>query len=221
MSDSTQNHSQHHRHSHGHHHDPVAHANKDYFDNPEFIFEKYPFAKERAVRYVPQNYIVFEKLKPETSIDRVAKAIVNAYKPSKEKTIAMDFACGNGIFRLSVLTPGRLKFKFGLGLVSEQLIPYTKSILGVDISQRMAEQYNEKLKNKGASAICAELKGDEGELDGARFDMIFVSDSVLLLTANVMLNFGSECSAHQRITILLPLMGLRVFLLLSLSQEEF
>lgn len=37
--------------AHTHHrHDPVAHANKEYFDNPDNDFEKDPMVKERAMR---------------------------------------------------------------------------------------------------------------------------------------------------------------------------
>lgn len=62
------------------------------------------------------------------------------------------------------------------GTVSKELAPHVKSILGVDISQRGIEQYNENFKDdEKASGICVELKGEEGELSDARFDMIFVS----------------------------------------------
>ncbi|KAF5349501.1 hypothetical protein D9756_009000 [Leucocoprinus leucothites] len=89
---------------------------------------------------------------------RVVKAIAKAYPLDKENTTAMDFACGNG-------------------RVSLEMVPHVKSILGVDISQRMAEQYNENLKGKNASAVCVELKGEEGELSGATFDVVFCSSS--------------------------------------------
>ena len=67
-----------------------------------------------------------------------------------------------------------------LGLVSRELAPHSKQIIGVDISQGMVDKYNLRVANQGISpeemrAICAELKGEEGELDGQKFDVIVVS----------------------------------------------
>jgi hypothetical protein len=109
---------------------------------------------------------------------RVVQAIVKAYPLDKEKTIAMDFACGNGSHKFirSGLRDSNCILLHTIGHVSKEMMPYVKSILGVDISLRMTERYNEKFPGEEpeASAICAELKGEEGELSGARFDIIFV-----------------------------------------------
>ena len=62
--------------------------------------------------------------------------------------------------------------------MSKQVIPHAKSILGVDISQGMVDLYNETGEKEGFSgmkAICANLKGEDGELDGRKFDVIIVS----------------------------------------------
>jgi len=62
--------------------------------------------------------------------------------------------------------------------VSKQIIPYAKSILGVDVSQGMVDLYNETGEKEGFSgmkAVCADLKGENGELDGRKFDVIIVS----------------------------------------------
>ncbi|KAF5349499.1 hypothetical protein D9756_009002 [Leucocoprinus leucothites] len=138
MSEVTHPHHHQHGHAHSHHHDAVAQANREFFDDVDANFDKYPHVKERAAR--------------------VVQAIVKAYPLDKEKTTAMDFACGNG-------------------RVSLEMIPHVKSILGVDISQRMAERYNENLEGKNASAVCVELKGEEGELSGATFDIIFCASA--------------------------------------------
>lgn len=62
--------------------------------------------------------------------------------------------------------------------MSKDLAPHVKSILGVDVSQRMVDLYNEQLKDtNNASAVCMELKGKEGELSDARFDMIFCASA--------------------------------------------
>lgn len=64
--------------------------------------------------------------------------------------------------------------------MSRHLAPYCKEILGADISDGMVEAYNknaqasEVTKNK-IKAIRLELKGDDEELDGKRFDFITVS----------------------------------------------
>ncbi|KAF9453667.1 hexaprenyldihydroxybenzoate methyltransferase [Macrolepiota fuliginosa MF-IS2] len=90
---------------------------------------------------------------------RVAKSILKSYATNKETTVVLDFACGNGN-------------------VSKDLAPHVKSVLGVDVSQRMVDLYNEQLKDiDNASAVCMELKAKEGELSDARFDMIFCASA--------------------------------------------
>jgi len=62
--------------------------------------------------------------------------------------------------------------------VSKQIIPYAKTILGVDVSQGMVDLYNETGDKEGFSgmkAVCVELKGEGGELDDRKFDVIIVS----------------------------------------------
>ena len=62
--------------------------------------------------------------------------------------------------------------------MSKEIIPYVKSILGVDVSQGMVDLYNETGEMEGFSgmkAVCADLKGEYGELDGQKFDVIIVS----------------------------------------------
>ena len=66
------------------------------------------------------------------------------------------------------------------GLISRELAPYSRSILGVDISQAMVDEYNLRVFNQGIPpeemrAVCAELEGKEGELGGQKFDVIVVS----------------------------------------------
>ena len=57
-------------------------------------------------------------------------------------------------------------------------MPHAKSILGVDVSQGMVDLYNETGKKEGFSsmkAVCADLKGEDGELGGQKFNVIIVS----------------------------------------------
>lgn len=51
--------------------------------------------------------------------------------------------------------------------------------MGVDISEGMVAQFNERVDNQGIpreemGAVCAELNGKEGELGGEKFDVIVV-----------------------------------------------
>ena len=68
------------------------------------------------------------------------------------------------------------KSEHELGLVSQQLAPYALLIKGVDISQGLVDRYNQKFveNNKHLSAVRAELRGDFKELEGNKFDAIFV-----------------------------------------------
>ena len=77
-------------------------------------------------------------------------------------------------------------------MVSQQVIPYAKSILGVDISQGMVDLYNKTGKKEGfegMKAVLAHLKGEEGELDGQKFDVILVS-TIRLRVVSTQLNLA-------------------------------
>ncbi|CAG8537868.1 3579_t:CDS:2 [Ambispora gerdemannii] len=83
----------------------------------------------------------------------------------EDKTQVLDFACGTG-------------------LISQFLLPYVHSILGVDTSQGMVNVYNQKSWRQGLikdemQAICVDLLNEEGEdpLNGRRFDLIVCSSS--------------------------------------------
>jgi len=76
----------------------------------------------------------------------------------EDKTALLDFACGTG-------------------LVSRELCPYVHSIVGVDVSGASVDQYNLRAQNQGLlpeemKAVCAELKGVDGELDNTKFDVV-------------------------------------------------
>ncbi|KAJ3511264.1 hypothetical protein NLJ89_g4202 [Agrocybe chaxingu] len=92
---------------------------------------------------------------------KVTKAMREHFPFDKNSTTVMDFACG-------------------AGHISRELGPYSKSIVGVDIVQGLVDVYNKRATEKGISpgemhAVCAELKGEEGELDGRKFDVITCS----------------------------------------------
>jgi len=94
----------------------------------------------------------------ETMARKSVHAILNAYPFQEHEAVVMDYACGTG-------------------LISRELAPYARSILGVDISQGMVDQYNLRVFNQGIPpeemrAVCAELEGKDGELRGQNFDVI-------------------------------------------------
>ncbi|KAI8974257.1 S-adenosyl-L-methionine-dependent methyltransferase [Trametes punicea] len=91
---------------------------------------------------------------------RNVAAMRNAYPLlfDEDTTEVLDYACGTG-------------------MLSQALCPYVKSIVGVDISQASVEQYNVNASNQGLTpeemkAVCVQLKGEPGELDDAKFDVV-------------------------------------------------
>ncbi|KIK59067.1 hypothetical protein GYMLUDRAFT_227463 [Collybiopsis luxurians FD-317 M1] len=131
-----------------HHHHPHGQGH-DYVEANKAYFN----ASGYAASYDDHpSYVEFAKA--------VGAAIRDAYPFDPETTTALDFACGTG-------------------LTTRSYVPYVKSVLGVDISQRMLDQYTKQAIEKGfadkMSCICTELKGAEGELDGAQFDVITCS----------------------------------------------
>ena len=69
---------------------------------------------------------------------------------------------------------------FGVGMISQRLAPHCKRIVGVDISEKTVEYYNERVSNQGIpaeemKAVSLELQGNDEELGGEKFDVIVVS----------------------------------------------
>lgn len=88
----------------------------------------------------------------------------------------MEFACGTG----TMSDQHSHIFSLHLGFVSRALSPYCKRNVGVDISQGMVNQFNKRIGYQGLTsaemqAVCAELKGEPGELGDEKFDVIVVS----------------------------------------------
>lgn len=66
------------------------------------------------------------------------------------------------------------------GLLCRELAPHCKQIVGVDISQGMVDVFNTRVANQGIDpdemkAVCLDLRGAEGELEGVKFDVVVVS----------------------------------------------
>lgn len=90
--------------------------------------------------------------------EKSAVAIRKLYAFDENTTAVMEFACGTGF-------------------VSRALSPYCKRNVGVDISQGMVNQFNKRIGYQGLTsaemqAVCAELKGEPGELGDEKFDVI-------------------------------------------------
>ncbi|OCH86196.1 S-adenosyl-L-methionine-dependent methyltransferase [Obba rivulosa] len=99
----------------------------------------------------------------------ITKTIISAMREeypdlfNEDTTTVLDYACGTGVF-------------------SRELCQYIKSVVGVDISSGSVDVYNTRASNQGLTpeemkAICAELKGNAQELDGAKFDIAVCSMS--------------------------------------------
>lgn len=73
-----------------------------------------------------------------------------------------------------------LDYACGRGLISQRLAPYARSIVGIDISHSAVEAYNAAARGNGLeqSEMHAlqmdELRDEEGELGGRKFDLIVV-----------------------------------------------
>ncbi|QRV86796.1 methyltransferase domain protein [Ceratobasidium sp. AG-Ba] len=94
-------------------------------------------------------------------------AILKAFPFDEEKTVVLDYACGTG-------------------LLSQTLAPHTRTLIGVDISSKSVDYYNERVANQGIPAdemraICAELKErgttDPDPLDGIEFDVVVCTNA--------------------------------------------
>lgn len=97
--------------------------------------------------------------------DKISIAILDAFAFDKSQTVMMDFACGTG-------------------MISQRLAPHAKSIIGVDISPKSVEFFNERVAKQGVppeqmKAICADLterdKVENDLFDGTLFDVVVCS----------------------------------------------
>ncbi|OBZ75916.1 hypothetical protein A0H81_04916, partial [Grifola frondosa] len=154
----TMSHSSHTHADQPHSHGDYVDANKAFFNETAPTYDDLPGTVEIA--------------------QRQAAAMRKAYPSlfNEDTTTLMDYACGTGTSPsppqpspATVLTP--------TGLISRELCPYVKSIVGVDISQGMVDQFNLRVANQGLApeemrAECVTLTASAHELGGARFDVI-------------------------------------------------
>ncbi|EMD33325.1 hypothetical protein CERSUDRAFT_117945, partial [Gelatoporia subvermispora B] len=142
-----------HGHDHGHvgsHSSQLAHSHT----------HDYAAANREFYDKEAQNYDARPDVAAVTK--QITAAMRKAYPDlfDESSTTVMDFACGTG-------------------MVSRELIPHVKSIIGVDISGGAVDVYNQRVSELGLTqrmkAVREELKGQELELDGAKFDLIVCS----------------------------------------------
>ena len=156
-----------HTHTHAHHghgHNFAA-ANEEHFNKIAETFDEFPGAKEMAKRVV----------------DAMVTKFPDRFK--EDTTTVMDFACGTGK-SIFVLDRNLRSDVMVLGLISRELIPHVKSIIGVDITQGLVDQYNLRVSNQGLDpsemkAIRAELKENDPQLGDTKFDVIVVCFDVM------------------------------------------
>lgn len=66
-----------------------------------------------------------------------------------------------------------------IGLVAEKIAPHSKSLLGVDVSDKAIELFTERFEKLGKAeevkAILVDIEASQEGLDGKKFDLIYVS----------------------------------------------
>jgi 2-polyprenyl-3-methyl-5-hydroxy-6-metoxy-1,4-benzoquinol methylase len=139
-------------------------------------------------------------------VERVSRQIADTIKQSfhfdEESTILLDYACGTGQY-ISIHTTLIYYSSHPLtGQMSRNLAPYTKKIIGIDISKGMVDYYNQRVYNQGIpqdqmQALCVQLTGADTDLDGQKFDVIVVSESLRKEYSKYLYPH----SVHKRITI--------------------
>ncbi|KAI0648429.1 S-adenosyl-L-methionine-dependent methyltransferase [Trametes meyenii] len=140
-----------HEHAHGHAHEHAhGHGHAEFVEANKTYFDEHADKIEQEHPQARQFGLMV--------VNRMRELYPAVF--DKERTEVLDYACG-------------------IGLVSQALRPHVKSVVGVDISQGSVDVYNKQAAELGAAsqirAVCAELKGEPGELDGAKFDLITCS----------------------------------------------
>ncbi|KAG6883429.1 hypothetical protein C0993_006246 [Termitomyces sp. T159_Od127] len=151
---------------------------------------------EDAINFIEANKTHFDKTAAQYDeyphalerARRTAMKIREAYNFKEDITTVLEYACGTG-------------------LVSRELAPYTKRIVGVDISQGMVDQFNTRVRNQGIlpeemQAFRAELRGEAGELGDEKFDVIIPGG--VLLVIDLAKNTGEDAHVGHEHHQLIP-----------------
>ncbi|TFK19058.1 S-adenosyl-L-methionine-dependent methyltransferase [Coprinopsis marcescibilis] len=93
---------------------------------------------------------------------RTALSIVDKVKLDKENTSVLEFGCGNG-------------------LVCKELLPYVKTITGIDISEGTVKLFNNYFQSQGEAervkAFATNLETDQSVIEGKKFDVIYCASA--------------------------------------------
>ncbi|EEB90505.1 hypothetical protein MPER_11280 [Moniliophthora perniciosa FA553] len=105
---------------------------------------------ENAHNYDATPYILEAAKQSVYSHAMIGEGILAEIPFDKESTIVMDFACGTG-------------------LVANVLVPHSKALTGIDISEGMINQFTQRFEKQGLSSdkvrgIRKELKGEPGDV---------------------------------------------------------
>lgn len=79
----------------------------------------------------------------------MCRAILQAYPFDKEATVVLDYACGTGKQSVQDLLLVATKAP-SPGIVARSLAPHCKTLIGVDISQGMVDEFNKGVQSHGA-----------------------------------------------------------------------
>ncbi|CAE6511850.1 unnamed protein product [Rhizoctonia solani] len=165
----TENDNAHHTHAH-HSSGGFKEANRQWFDSKahshEGGYETQPAAQEMA--------------------NKISATVLETFPFDKSQTVMMDFACGTVLetFPFDKSQTVMMDFACGTGMISQRLAQHTKSIIGVDISPKSVDFFNERAAQQGASpeqmkAICADLtergKAENDLFGGILFNVIVCS----------------------------------------------
>ncbi|KAJ1310554.1 hypothetical protein OPQ81_007284 [Rhizoctonia solani] len=143
-------------HHHSHSHDPSAHSHHAPGDIKEAnrqYFDSQAHHHSEGYEASPARQLATRK---------AVAAILDTVQFDEDKTVVMDYACGTG-------------------LLSQGLAPHTKTLIGVDISPKSVDYYNERVANQGIppeemNAICLDLvergTGEADPFNGIEFDVI-------------------------------------------------
>ncbi len=148
----------HHHHPHHHHHHTAVQANRDFFDGDGRKIMSSDDALNAGLS--------------------AAEAVREAIQLGPDLEL-LDFACGPGKLLLRFFALHPLIVHLILGNVSKHLASHCKSILGLDISQALVDDFNANAATLGLSdkmtAKCVDITEHPEALEDKTFDLIFVS----------------------------------------------
>jgi 2-polyprenyl-3-methyl-5-hydroxy-6-metoxy-1,4-benzoquinol methylase len=165
-------------HTHDHSHGPAHSHSHGHGDGHDFSKANAEHFDKTAAQYDEEAKI--------DVVTRIVEKIRGAYSFDPERTSMLDFACGTGscLYLLYLLLRTDT---ICIGLVSRMLEPYTRKIVGVDISQGMVDVYNARMAERGVSseralAAVRDVLKEPFQTGWQTYDVIVVCIHLLFLT---------------------------------------